>query len=223
MTDPAIKPADMTLDELRPVLVRDMLQDVAFDGWGWTAAETAAERLEVPKDRTRLVFPGGDIDMVKAWLEVADADMLAALDAEGVADMKIRDRIRRAVEVRLEHADPDKEAVRAASKVLAKPQHALTSVRTLWATVDAMWRAAGDTATDYNHYTKRAILSGVYSSTLLYWLQDESEDFADTRAFLSRRIDNVMQFEKTKARLSKATRHKPSLTRFLGRLRYPGV
>ncbi|MGB3722822.1 MAG: COQ9 family protein [Pacificimonas sp.] len=218
-----LKPADMTLDELRPVLVRDMLPDVAFDGWGWTAAETAADRLDVPRERVRLVFPAGEIDMVTAWLALADADMVAALEAEGVADMKIRDRIRRAVEVRLEQADPDKEAVRAASKVLARPQHALTSVRTLWATVDAMWRAAGDTATDYNHYTKRAILSGVYSATLLYWLQDESENFADTRSFLSRRIDNVMQFEKTKARFSKARQNRPSLTRFLGRLRYPGV
>ncbi|MBV7256192.1 COQ9 family protein [Pacificimonas sp. WHA3] len=216
-------PAEMTLDELRPVLVRDMLPDVAFDGWGWEAAEAAAERLDVPAERVKLLFPAGPIDMIVAWLRIADEDMLAALSAEGVSDMKIRDRIRRAVEIRLEQAEPNKEAVREASKILAYPRHAMTSVRSLWTTVDAMWRIAGDTATDYNYYTKRGILSGVYSSTLLYWLQDDSEDFADTRAFLSRRIDNVMQFEKGKAELLRAKRRLPSISRFFGRLRYPGV
>ena len=221
--EPDIPPAEMTLDELRPVLVREMLSDVAFDGWGWAAAEAAARRLDVPADRTRIAFPGGASDMVAAWIALSDETMLAALRREGVDRMKIRDRIRRAVEIRLEQAAPHNEAVIAASRILALPQNALMSVRTLWRTVDAMWRAAGDTATDYNHYTKRAILSGVYSATLLYWMQDDSEDFTETRAFLSRRIDNVMQFEKSKARVLKARGRTPSLVRFLGRLRYPGV
>ena len=84
-----------------------------------------------------------------------------------------------------------------------------------------MWRRAGDTATDYNHYTKRAILSGVYAATITVFLDDESEGFADTRAFLSRRIDGILRFEKTKAQLIKQRERLPSLSRFVGRLRYP--
>lgn len=216
-------PAEMTIDELRPVLTREMLGDVIFDGWGWTAAESAAERLGVPKDRTRLVFPRGAIDMVLAFTRLADRTMADQLETEEVRAMNMRERIRRAVEIRLEQAAPHKEAVRTALQVLARPQHAFASARSLWRTCDTIWRAAGDTATDHNHYTKRMTLSGVYGATLLYWLQDESAAFAETRAFLDRRLDNVMQFEKAKAEFRKLNERRPRLTRFLGRLRYPGV
>ena len=223
MEQTPINPSEMTLDELRPQLVREMLPDIIFDGWGWTAAETAAQRLGVPAERARLVFPRGTRDMVAAWVRMADADTVAALEAEGVGSMKIRERIRRAVEIRIEQAAPYREAVREALQILAQPQNAALAARSLWNTCDAIWRAAGDTATDYNYYTKRATLGGVYSSTLLYWLQDDSEDFSETRAFLERRIDNVMQFEKAKAEMAKARRNLPSPMRFLGRLRYPGA
>ena len=84
-----------------------------------------------------------------------------------------------------------------------------------------MWRLAGDTATDYNHYTKRLTLSAVYTSTLLAWLDDDSEGFADTAAFLDRRLDDVMRFEKWKGEWRGNAIRRPSLARFLGRLRYP--
>jgi ubiquinone biosynthesis protein COQ9 len=112
---------------------------------------------------------------------------------------------------------------RRALALLAQPQHAALSARLLWQAADAMWRAAGDTATDYNHYTKRAILSAIYSATLLHWTQDDSADFADTRAFIERRIDGVMRFEKTKAKLIGLGDKLPDPARFLGRLRYPAV
>lgn len=213
----------MTLDELRPVLIREMLPDIVFDGWTWAAASAAAERLHIPPERTRLVFPNAERSMVEAWIMLADSDMAAQLQAENVSAMKIRERIRRAIEIRLEQAYPYKEAVRAAAQILSRPQNAAASARRLWRTADVIWRCAGDDATDYNHYTKRLTLSAVYSSTLLYWLQDDSEDFADSRAFLDRRIENVMQFEKTKASVLKVRHRLPSPVRFLGRLRYPGV
>lgn len=219
----ALPPAELTLDELRPVLTREMLPDIAFDGWTMAAAETAATRLGVPAKRAHLCFPRGERDMIEAWVDLSDADMVSAMEAEGVREMKIRDRIRRGVIIRLTQAAPHREAVRQALQILARPQNASYAARSLWRTADAMWRAAGDTATDLNHYTKRTTLSAVYSSTLLYWLQDDSEDFAETRAFLDRRIDNVMQFEKAKADLKKVRGNLPNPIRFLGRLRYPGA
>lgn len=218
MTDTTPDLGDLTPYELRPHLVRAMLPHVAFDGWTWGAVDAAADELGLPRPRARLAF-ASPIDMADAFTAFADEEMTAALEAEGVATMKVRQRITRAVEVRLEQAMPHREAVRRALAQLAlDPPRA---ARTLWRTADAMWRAAGDTATDFNHYSKRAILSGVYSSTLLVWLSDESEDMAATRAFLKRRIDGVMRFEKVKAQAKGMTDRLPDPLKFLGRLRYP--
>jgi ubiquinone biosynthesis protein COQ9 len=219
---PALAPAEMTLDELRPVLIEAMLPHVPFDGWTLKAAETAAGELGVPPARARILFPGGAVDMVAAYTAYADARMLRAL-GERLHNLKIRDRITLAVRTRLEQASGEREAVRRALAVLGQPQNLALSARSLWRTADAMWRAAGDTATDYNHYTKRLILGGVYASTLLVWLDDASEDSADTWAFLDRRIGDVMRFEKAKARVLGSGERMPSLSRFLGRLRYPAV
>ena len=218
-----IAPADMTLDELRPVLVEALLPSVAFDGWGEAALDAAAAAVGIPADRARLVFPGGAADMIDAWILKADRDMAAEMARRGAGAMKIRDRIATAVRIRIEQARPHKEAVRRALAVLALPQNAALSARTLWRSADAMWRAAGDTATDFNHYTKRLSLGGVYAATLLYWLQDESGDDAETFAFLDRRIETIMQVEKAKARFRERADNRPRLSRFLGRLRYPAA
>ena len=217
----AIAAIDMTLDELRPVLVRAALPHVAFEGWTVRALDAAADDVGVPRDRARLVFPDVEADMVAAFIAAADADMLAELERRDIGSMKIRDRIRTAIAVRLEQAAPHREAVRRALSVLAKPQRAPLAARSLWSTADAMWRAAGDTATDFNHYSKRMTLGAVYSAVLLYWMQDDSAASSDTFAFLDRRIEDVMRIEKAKYRLREASRDRPRLSRFLGRLRYP--
>ena len=211
----------MTLDELRPVLLRAMLPSVPFDGWTLASAEQGCRDLDVPPERARLVFPGGAAEMVDAYIALADADMIAAMGDVGA--LKVRERIRLAVWTRLTQALPHREAVRRALGILGMPQNLPVSARTLWRTADSMWRAAGDTATDYNHYTKRMTLGAVYAATLLVWLDDESEGQADTASFLDRRLDGIMRFEKAKAKVSARADNLPSLTRFLGRLRYPGV
>jgi ubiquinone biosynthesis protein COQ9 len=223
MTGPTLLPAEMTLDELRPLLIEAMLPHVPFDGWTTKAAEAAGNDLGLPAGRARIVFPGGAAEMVAAYIEFADARMRRALEARGLHNLKIRDRVTVAVRTRLEQAVPEREAVRRALGILGQPQNLPLGARTLWNTADAMWRAAGDTATDYNHYTKRLTLGGVYASTLLIWLDDHSEDFADTWAFLDRRIGDVMRFEKTKAQLLGSGDRLPNLSRFLGRLRYPAI
>lgn len=215
--------SDLTLDELRPVLVDALLNHVPFDGWTQAALDRAAEDLGIPADRAALAYPGGPVDMVDAFIARLDQQMAAELDALGLPSMKIRERIRAAVRVRLELSLPHREAIRRAVAILAMPQNAVRTTKILWRTADAMWRAAGDTATDYNYYTKRVTLGGIYSSTLLVWLDDESEGLSETWGFLDRRIDSVMQFEKNKARVQKFCANRPSLSRFLGRLRYPAA
>jgi ubiquinone biosynthesis protein COQ9 len=161
------------------------------------------------------------MDMIEAWIASVDAAMEAEWPAERLATLKIRERIRTLVAFRLDAVADIDEAVRRALAVMAQPQNARRAVKLGWHSADIMWRLAGDTATDYNHYTKRAILAGIYSATLAVFVNDESEGKADTHAFLERRIDGVMKFEKVKAQLIGKDRELPSLTRFLGRLRYP--
>ena len=139
--------------------------------------------------------------MVTAWIDSIDAAMARDLPQEVLASRKIREKIRDLVLYRLDAVAGQEEAMRRALAIGSMPQNVVASMRGAWRSADLMWRLAGDTATDYNHYTKRTILASLYSATLLVWLDDESDDKAETRAFLDRRIENVMQFEKTKAQL----------------------
>ena len=184
------------------------------------AASTAADALGIDRDVARIAFPGGPVDMIDAWFAHVDAEMLRRLPPEVLGAMKIRQKIAALVEARLDIVAPDREALRRALAVLALPQNVARGVKLGWRAADVMWRAAGDTATDYNHYTKRTLLAGIYAATVTVFLDDESEGQADTRAFLARRIDDVMRFETAKAKWTGGT-PRLSLSRFVGRLRYP--
>ncbi len=212
-----------TLDEIRSALAPIVAANAAFDGWTVRAVETAAAARGVDPDVARLAFPGGATDMIDAWFAAIDVEMHARLSAEALAAMKIRQRITALVEARLAIVAPDREALRRALAVLAMPQNLAKTAKLGWRSADVMWRAAGDTATDYNHYTKRAILGGVYAATIQVFVDDESEGYADTRAFLGRRIDGILRFEKAKAGFVGPNVRRPSLSRFIGRLRYPAV
>jgi len=215
------EPLDMNLDELRDALAPLLPAHAAFDGWGEAALAMAAAALGVPADRARLAYPAGGAQMVDAWFDWVDKAMLEAFPPEKIAAMKIRDRIRTLLLFRLQTLAPHREALRRGLALLAFPANAFAGARLAWRGADRIWRLAGDEATDFNHYSKRAILIGVYGSTSLIFLDDASADLAVTRAFLDRRIDDVMRFEKAKARWKGAPPF--SLSRFLGRLRYPAV
>lgn len=161
--------------------------------------------------------------MIDAWFDAIDRGMAAAFPLDRIESLKIRQRIYELVMYRLEVINPHKEALRRALAILAQPQNLALAGRLGWRAADRMWRIAGDRATDFNHYSKRAILMGVYGTTSLVYLDDNSDDLAPTRAFLNRRIDDVMQFEKLKASWRGSRRRLPSLSRLLGRLRYPAV
>ncbi|PZQ23407.1 MAG: COQ9 family protein [Sphingopyxis macrogoltabida] len=215
-------PADPTLEEIRAALAPLIADNAAFDGFGDAALADAAARLGVDVDVARLAFPGGGRDMVDAWFADIDARMAAACPPEKLAALKIRQRIVTLVETRIDLVSPRRESLRRALALLALPGNAPHAAKLGWRAADLMWRLAGDTATDYNHYSKRAILGSVYAATMAVFLNDDSAGFADTRAFLGRRIDAVMRFEAWKHRRAARGIERPSLARFVGRLRYPG-
>ncbi len=210
-----------SLDELRRALAPAIAAAAAFDGWSEAAVREAALAQGVDPDAAAYAFSGGPMAMIAAWIGGIDVAMATALPAERLATMKIRERIRALVLFRLEAATPHREALRRALAIMAMPQNAPRALALGWNSADTMWRLAGDTATDYNHYTKRMTLGALYAATLAVFVDDESDDFAETRAFLERRIEGVMKFEAAKARWMKPREIPFSPARFLGRLRYP--
>ena len=214
---------DATLDEMRETLARESPQHAAFDGWTPAALALAAEATGIDPAVASLAFNGGAVEMIDAWFAQIDQTMLAKLPPETLATMKIRARIAALVEARLDLLTADSEALRRALAVLALPQNLPRAAKLNWRAADAMWHAAGDTATDFNHYSKRAILGAVYAATIMAMMDDDSEGHTHTRAFLSRRIDGIMRFEKFKGRFTHSAPERLSLARFLGRLRYPAV
>ena len=218
----AALPADPTLDEMRAALAPLIADVAAFDGFSDAALTDAAQRAGVDPDVARLAFPGGARDMVDAWFADIDTRMAAIWPADKLAPLKIRERITTLVESRIDLLAETRESLRRALALLALPTNAPHAAKLGWRAADLMWRLAGDTATDYNHYSKRAILGAVYASTMAVFLNDESEGHTDTRAFLARRIDQVMRFESWKYRRAARSIERPSFARFVGRLRYPG-
>lgn len=187
----------LTLEQL----VTAALPHVSFDGWSAVTLDSAIADAGVDVGLAQQACPRGAVDLALAFHRMGDAKMEIALGKIDLSGMRFRDRIAKAVQLRIETVADDKEAVRRGVTFFALPLHAAEGAQALWATTDKIWNALGDTSEDVNWYTKRATLSAVYSATLLFWLGDDSENSGDTWAFLDRRIDNVMQFETVKAKL----------------------
>jgi ubiquinone biosynthesis protein COQ9 len=208
------------LEKLRRELALAVGENAVFDGWTRAAVDSAAGQLGIDPVQARLAMPKTQAGMIDVYIQEVDRALEAWFTPERLAGMKIRDNIRGLVWRRLEIMGPAREAVRRALAILAMPQNLPLALRISWRSADLMWRIAGDTSTDFNHYTKRMTLGAVYGSTLLVWLDDKSDGWTDTAAFLDRRIDDVMRFEKLKAEWRGSSEHL-SVSRFLGRLRYP--
>ena len=191
---------------------------VAFDGWSETAFRAAASEAGMPLDEARGVCPRGALDLAVGFHQEGDREMARRLRGDSLDDMRFRDRVARAIRLRLDVAG-DKEVVRRGTALFALPQHALEGARLIWGTADAIWDALGDPSDDVNWYTKRATLSGVYGATVLYWLGDDSLGHEATDAFIDRRIGEVMQIETVKGKL----RGNPMLKPFLGPLEALGA
>ena len=207
------------LEQLRRRLASAVGENAVFYGWSRAAVDSAADSLSIDRAQARLAMPKTQAGMVDVYIQGVDRALEEHFTPQRLAGMKIREKIRSLVWHRLEIMGPAREAVRSGVAILAMPQNLPLGLRIGWRTADLMWRIAGDTSTDFNHYTKRITLGGVYASTLLVWLDDESEGWQETAGFLDRRIDDVMKFEKWKAEW-RGQEHF-SVTRFLGRLRYP--
>lgn len=190
--------------ELRERVLLGMLPHVSFDGWTERSLRAGARDAGLVAEDGLRAFPTGMLEAVEYFCEFGDRRMAEDLAKRNLAGLRVRERVTAAVRCRLEVVADHREAVRRALAFMALPQNAGAASRCTYRTVNAMWYAAGDTSTDFNFYTKRALLAGVYAATVLCWLADASEENADTWAFLDRRIDGIMTFGRVQGRLTKA-------------------
>ena len=202
---------------LKENIVAAALKHAAFDGFTDKVLEQAGKEVGADRETIAELFPDGPLSLVEAFSVSVDAEMEKRLKEKDITAMKIRERIKQAVLTRFDILRPSKEAARRAAAMLTLPPHIPLATKLLYRTMDSMWRAAGDTSTDFNFYTKRGILAGVYSSTLLRWFTDQDPDEKSTREFLDARIENVMQFEKFKAKVREKTKDFPGIADFLGK------
>ena len=209
---------DLYTDEKHAILEAALIE-ADFDGFSLQTLRRAADKAGVSRDMQRLAFPRGVMDLVAYYSKSADQAMLEGLKAQDISSLKVREKIALAVRLRIEALAAHKPAARRAVQFLTLPQFAPEGLRNLYRTVDAIWRAIGDTSTDFNFYTKRALLAGVYTSTLMRWFEDTSEDSRATWEFLSARIENVMQIEKAKAAAKRAMKKMPSPLSLLNKVR----
>jgi ubiquinone biosynthesis protein COQ9 len=193
---------DNSTDDLRERLLDAALAHVPFDGWSEATFRAAVTETGTDMAAARGVCPRGAVDLALLYHHRGDEEMRRRIRAANLLDLRFRDKVAAAVRFRIESIT-DKEAVRRGTALFSLPQYAADGAKAVWGTADAIWESLGDTSDDYNWYTKRATLAGVYGATVLYWLGDESPENRDTWAFLDRRIEDVMRIEKVKAEVRK--------------------
>ena len=191
----------------RERILQFALTQVPSYGWTERSLRMATTDAGFEESMSRRAFPRGINDLIDTYLSKADDLMLEKLAKYSMNDMPVRDLIRYAIRVRLEQSDKDREAIRRLIVLQCTPQHATSAISALHRTVDKMWRAAGDKSVDFNFYTKRALLAGVYGSTTLFWLNDRSAGFSETWQFLDRRIIDVMQLQKVRSEYEHRLKH----------------
>ena len=199
----------------RAALIEAILPEVPFDGWSRAALRAAARRCGIGADEAQALFPRAAVDLATGFSRWSDRRMLDRFEASPLADARVSDRIARAVATRFEIVEPWRDAVRRALGVMALPLNAAIAARLVYETVDAIWYAAGDMATYFSFYTKRATLFGIYSVAVLYWLEDRSEGFTETRAFIDRRLAGIARIGRLRRDFETVAERLPNPLRLL--------
>ena len=210
---------DIQTDARRAILHKALLS-VPFDGWSQKTLESAVSNSGIEPRIAKDAFPEGIKQLLIYFMAESDRQMIEEATAQELAQGPIRKRISGIIRIRLEQLTPHRDAVRRALGFHLLPGQAPNAAVGLWRTVDSIWRIAGDSSTDFNYYTKRALLAAIYSATVLRWLEDDSEGFIDTWSFLERRIAGTMRIQKIKGRVKKAVKILPNPLPPLRRFRF---
>jgi ubiquinone biosynthesis protein COQ9 len=184
------------LQAVKDRILEKTLPLVNEGGWSWDIVLQGTQKADYPDTMALAVFPTGLPDIVAHFSDYTDRKLMERLKSVPLEALRVRDRIRTAIMTRFSILESQKEIVRASLAFWTAPSRVLQGQRVLWRTADKIWIWAGDTATDYNRHTKRALLSSILMGTALVWIDDKSEGRAITGAFVDRRIENVMEIGK---------------------------
>lgn len=218
MTNDNTLPARSRADAVRSALLDAALNEAAFDGWNARTLARAAASAGYSEGEVQLYCPDGVLDLIEVWSRQADEGARQVISTSGAN--RIRDKVAGGVLARLDQIAGYEDAASRARGRLLLPDGLDRGRKLMWATSDMIWRAIGDKSTDYNFYSKRTILSGVFTTTFMIWVEDHDPEKAKTKAFLDNRIENVMQFEKVKGQVTKLTERLPNLAEMASRARY---
>ncbi len=177
---------------IKDKIVLHALEAVPHAGWNMNALREAAVAMGQEAQMADALFADGVRDATRHLTSIFDAQLMTRLKLIDATPLRVRDRITKAVLIRLDLMTRYRDGLTVAMTYWARPLRTIHAAKTLWQSADAIWNWAGDTSTDYNRYTKRALLSGVMASTMLFWLQDRTPQFTATHEFLDRRIENVL-------------------------------
>lgn len=200
---------------VRDKVLEATLAHVPYDGWSSKAIEVGAKdsgkELGWGSEMAKIAFPNGVHDLVDHMADWTNRRMLCEIEKLDISSMRIRDRISTSIRLRLQILSPYREGVRRLISYFALPQNSFQAAKHTWGVADSIWYIAGDESSDYNYYTKRGLLASIYSTTVLYWLVDDSDDFNDTWSYLDRRIENVMKIPLVSSNIKKALNFLPNL------------
>lgn len=213
----------MEQQEMRDQIVAAMVSHVVFDGWTQASLRSASADVGIDAASAARAFPGGLIDVIDHFLDLGDRQMLAELEKQNLQDINLRQRITLAIRIRLEQVGGDREVLRRTLSVLVLPMYSHVAMQATARTVDAVWRAVGDDATDFSYYSKRFVLAGIYSATLLFWLADSSEDSSETWDFLERRVEDVVRLGKLREEFTRRLSFLPTPKRLFDQFRGRGL
>ena len=209
------KKAQHDREALREKLLMAALAHVPFDGWTQTAFDRAIEDTGADRALALNAFPRGVGELIEYFHRLTDRRVVAELEKRDLTGLKLRQTVSLALRLRFEVNAAHREAIRQGLAFLALPTNAHIGLVSLYRTVDAIWYAVGDRATDFSYYSKRALLAGVYTASVFYWLSDKSEGTTDTWSFIDRRIDDVMRIQKLRGKLDRLVGQLPDPFRLL--------
>ena len=187
----------LSYERQRKKILNQALVDINTYGFNKNMLIKAAENCNFSEGTLGRLFPEGIYELKEYFFNETDIEMLKKINRIKNKNIRIRDKIYNGVIIRLEIFQKNKDAIK--HIFVSESSNPIKSVKNLWNTADLIWKSAGDTSTDYNHYTKRLLLSWVYLSTLLCWFSDSKKDIKETKLFLNRRIDEVLKFGKKSA------------------------
>ena len=197
-------------NQIRFDLIRAMLIHVPFDGWTWEAMEQGAidigyEKKKTSSERIKIfkgLFKNGSIDFIDIFSQIIDLEVKENYNSIESKPERVPEKIKKIIMIRLHLCQKYKEAVRSSISLSAIPVNTKISLNILYRTCNSIWRIVGDKSTDFSFYTRRISLAAVYTSTLLFWLNDKSNNNIETECFLDRRLKDIGKISILKRPLS---------------------